>query len=314
MKAEKNDFDFGNEDDDEEDDQDEEEDAGDMIKELKFSTEDSNNSILANATEKQIEEAAAIALDSSLYERKDLDSSNKNDGNNKNNTLSNYDSLPTSPSGGDAQNEPRKFDSQAVNQARAENPQQTMITREIPSYHKHLDEDVTTAEWAAHKKHIFIFSNAGKPIFSRYGNPEHLSTLTGVMQAMVSFVTDDNDTLKEICAGARKFVFVLKGSLYFVSISGTTEPTEDLVQQLEYLYLQVISILTEKIQNIFEKKSNFDLRNLLGGTDNCIYSLIHNMSNSLAYSFGSISCLKLPKMIRQQIGEVLTKTRTPSLL
>lgn len=36
--------------------------------------------------------------------------------------------------------------------------------------------------WQRKKKHIFVFSNAGKPIFSRYGDESDISDFFGVMQ------------------------------------------------------------------------------------------------------------------------------------
>ena len=47
-----------------------------------------------------------------------------------------------------------------------------------------------------HHKHVFILSISGKPIYSRYGKEEKLVSLFGVMQALVSIVQDDKDTLR----------------------------------------------------------------------------------------------------------------------
>ncbi len=46
--------------------------------------------------------------------------------------------------------------------------------------------------------------------------------LFGIMQALVSFVQDDNkDNLRSIVAGNHKLVFVCRGPLVFVSVSQT---------------------------------------------------------------------------------------------
>ena len=66
-------------------------------------------------------------------------------------------------------------------------------------------------------------------------------------------------------AGSLKIVFVLKGPIYLVSVSKTGEPVSQLSQQLNYMYSQIISILTGRIVSILEKKAYFDIRNLLGG-------------------------------------------------
>ena len=48
---------------------------------------------------------------------------------------------------------------------------------------------------------MFALSVAGKPIYSRYGNEDELVTLFGVMQALVSFIKDDDDSLRCLIAG-----------------------------------------------------------------------------------------------------------------
>ena len=57
--------------------------------------------------------------------------------------------------------------------------------------------------WRSKKKHVFALSVAGKPIYSRYGHEDELVTIFGVMQAMVSFVKDDDDSLRCLIAGKR---------------------------------------------------------------------------------------------------------------
>lgn len=43
-------------------------------------------------------------------------------------------------------------------------------------------------------------------------------------------------------------------------------PNPQLRQHLDYLYLQVLSVVTvSQLQNIFAKRSNFDLRQLISG-------------------------------------------------
>lgn len=77
--------------------------------------------------------------------------------------------------------------------------------------------DVNGPAWIQHDKHIFLLSEAGKPIYcrydiqsrnnmlistgnwtlcDRYGSEDKLVTLMGVMQALISFVQDEGDTLK----------------------------------------------------------------------------------------------------------------------
>lgn len=58
---------------------------------------------------------------------------------------------------------------------------------------------------------VFIFSVAGKPIYSRHGDEDKLASMFGVMQALVSFVQEDGNALHSIKAGDFRIVFQQKG-------------------------------------------------------------------------------------------------------
>jgi len=70
-----------------------------------------------------------------------------------------------------------------------------------PPAPSHRNEDVTADSWREHRKHVFVLSEAGKPIYSRYGNEEALSSTMGVMMALVSFVQDGDNTIRSIQSG-----------------------------------------------------------------------------------------------------------------
>ena len=56
--------------------------------------------------------------------------------------------------------------------------------------------DIHSSSWTTHRKHVFILSISGKPIYSRYGREERLVTTYGIMQALYSLVQDDKDVLR----------------------------------------------------------------------------------------------------------------------
>lgn len=66
----------------------------------------------------------------------------------------------------------------------------------------HRDEDVTADSWRQHRKHVFVLSEAGKPIYSRYGSEEALSSTMGVMMALVSFVQSGDNIIRSVYSGA----------------------------------------------------------------------------------------------------------------
>lgn len=62
-------------------------------------------------------------------------------------------------------------------------------------------EDPSDEDWRSKRKHVFVLSEAGKPIYSRYGSVEALSATMGVMTALVSFVQSAGDAIRAIYAG-----------------------------------------------------------------------------------------------------------------
>ena len=73
--------------------------------------------------------------------------------------------------------------------------------QEVQSDVRLKEEDVTSEAWRRHRKHVFVLSEAGKPIYTRYGTEEALSTTMGVMMALVSFVEAEKNIIRSIHAG-----------------------------------------------------------------------------------------------------------------
>ncbi|KAG0049115.1 Vacuolar fusion protein mon1b [Gryganskiella cystojenkinii] len=190
------------------------------------------------------------------------------------------------------------------------------ISNNHGGYQKHYgDEDHTTGAWTAHRKHFFILSSAGKPIYARYGDESRISSYMGVIQALISFFADNEDSLRCINAGQHRFVFLIKSPLYLVAVSRTGESESQLRDQLGYLYSQIISVLTHsQMTRIFEQRNNFDLRGLIGGTEIFLDSLGKLMNSYPGFMLGAIQCLTMPKELRDKVGGVLGRAKCKSLL
>jgi hypothetical protein len=171
------------------------------------------------------------------------------------------------------------------------------------------EEGWQNPEWKERKKHVFILSAAGKPIYSRYGNEDKLVTIFGVMQALVSFVQANQDTIRSIHAGNSKFVFLIKGPIILVSVSRTTESVSQLVLQLTYVYNQVVSVLTSsQLNRIYEQRRNYDLRRLLAGAERLIDHLLNFMEKEPAFLLGAVKCLPLIPSVRDSITQTIIQT------
>lgn len=161
-----------------------------------------------------------------------------------------------------------------------------------------LEED-----WELHRKHIFVLSSSGKPIYSRYGDEQELVTTFGLLQAVISMVQDSGDELVCIKAGNRKFVYFIKESLYFICISSTDEPESILKLQLEFMYKQVLLILTSKVHDVLKNNSSKDLRDLLGlDTTRLMNAACHADLTPISISFEAAKGFIMDKDLRDEVS------------
>ncbi|KAJ5067507.1 sand protein-related [Anaeramoeba ignava] len=181
-------------------------------------------------------------------------------------------------------------------------------------YAKYSNEDTSSPGWAKHKKHFFIISSSGKPIYTRYGDDSKLSGFMCVPQALISFVSDFGDTIKWVHADDHKIVFVIKGPIYLVCVSKTGEPVSQLTKQLNFLYGQIISILTNRAIEILKKKPHYDLRILLAGTEKFLDSVIYEMNNNFTFIVNGVPCLKIDPQIRKKVGQILFEQKIQHLV
>ncbi|KAI3633950.1 hypothetical protein MIR68_007554 [Amoeboaphelidium protococcarum] len=161
-------------------------------------------------------------------------------------------------------------------------------------------------EWKRHEKHFFLFSSAGKPVYSRYGDENLLACLVGLLQVIIATYQEDDDQIKSIQCNGMKVVFLLRGPLYYVLVSRTDEPEVALREQLLWLHYQIVSITTTtQLTRIFKQHPNFDLRRLLGGTEAFLDHLCESVGFDPCYVFNAVKTLKMSDQLRQVVGNGL---------
>uniref|UniRef100_A0A1I8IQP4 Vacuolar fusion protein MON1 homolog n=2 Tax=Macrostomum lignano TaxID=282301 RepID=A0A1I8IQP4_9PLAT len=166
-------------------------------------------------------------------------------------------------------------------------------------------EETLTAEWRTADRHVFVMSRSGKPIFSRHGNEEKLVTHMGVMTALVSVVEDSDDQVHWFESADRRFVFLAKEFLILVCICRSAESPTQLLLQLNYLYNQILSLLTFTVLKRAFRKSNYDLRHLLPDADRFLTGLLQFMERDIGPLLGAVQCLPLPKSTRDAVGDAI---------
>ncbi|CAM9781038.1 unnamed protein product [Choristocarpus tenellus] len=127
--------------------------------------------------------------------------------------------------------------------------------------------------------HVFVLSSAGKPIFSLNGDEQCLSTLMGLVQGILSLSADCGEEMESISAiGGRLFVFLRRQDLILVAVGSSDDEGGGceafLRLQLEYMYANILFLLTSKMHSMFKTSPGFDLRGLLGGADMSLRGLM----------------------------------------
>ncbi|XP_059393665.1 vacuolar fusion protein MON1 homolog B [Carassius carassius] len=184
-----------------------------------------------------------------------------------------------------------------------------------PGPPSHRNEDVTAESWRQHRKHVFVLSEAGKPIYSRYGSEEALSSTMGVMMALVSFVQSGDNIIRSVYSDEHTVVFMQRGPLVLVSVSSSRQSEQQLCNELLYVYNQIVSMLTQaSITRIFEHKKNYDLRRLLAGSEKILDGLLNLVDSDPSLLLSAVHCLPLASSLRDSLSQILQKAITPNLV
>ncbi|KAK4054502.1 Vacuolar fusion protein mon1 [Microbotryomycetes sp. JL201] len=174
-------------------------------------------------------------------------------------------------------------------------------------------EGPTTSVQRLRPRQYYMLSAAGKLIFTTEQEEEEATSFVGVMQAIISIFADENDKLRHIDAGDTRISFVLKYPVYLVAVSNWGEP-EALRTHLEYLYLQVLSVITHsQLTSIFSKRQNFDLRRLLEGTEAFFSALTATLQASLSIFTNSLEVYRIDTRTRDDVAKALAIAKSKTL-
>ena len=179
------------------------------------------------------------------------------------------------------------------------------------------NEKMKFEEFFIKKRHYLIMSDGGKPVYSRYGDPIENNSIFATLSAMITKYTifNSNDTDKEnlnvITNNKNKIVFLKKGQLIFIALSKKNDCTSLLFSQLEYLYFQLMSILTISFYSKLEDNPS-KCSSTMGGTENLFEQMIQYTSKSFPALFNSYQVFnyfefreKLNKLSEEFRGDAL---------
>jgi vacuolar fusion protein MON1 len=167
------------------------------------------------------------------------------------------------------------------------------------------------------KKQFFVFTSAGKPVWTRYGDETDLTTFIGSVTAILynfqQYYRGEQDSLRYIRTKDVVIVFLCTQALYYVCVCKKQETIESIYQQLDMLHSKVISTLTNNITTMLMNRPNYDARNLMGGTHASLDSMIKTTSRGFYFLKGFMPT-KMAFAQRMQIGSIFKNNIHPDVV
>ncbi|WIA40971.1 hypothetical protein OEZ86_004619 [Tetradesmus obliquus] len=160
--------------------------------------------------------------------------------------------------------------------------------------------------WQRRRRHFFVLTAAGKPVFSRHGDEQALAGFMAVIQALVSVVADQGDSIQSISVGNCELVFLLAGQLYLVAVSSRGEAPAALRRQLQLLYQSILMVVTGGIEKLLQRSAGYDLQQLLAGSKPSLSALTSAFSDCPGWMLGSVEPAAATAADRQAAAAALS--------
>ena len=165
---------------------------------------------------------------------------------------------------------------------------------------------------------VIVMSEAGKPIFSRFGSEAEVARICGLIQALRTSVNSKNTfqlgEIQSLTAGSCSIAFMTVQSVSLVAIS-TAGPGEqqDFIQaylrlQLEYVYAQLISSFTSQVQTAFDRNPSLDLQSQMTSCAPLMRAILEDSSsrNPGPFLIGGVQVLyPLSSATRHRVSKIL---------
>ena len=171
-------------------------------------------------------------------------------------------------------------------------------------------------EFYEQKRHYFIMTEGGTPIYSRYGdeikNCSLLATFSAIITKFTIFNNEQNsqEKLNYICNENSIIAFLKKGKIVFIALSNKTDSISFLYSQLELLYHQLLSIVTSERMPILEEKPS-QCGRILSGINESLEQIIEYSNNTMVSLLSSYQVLpienraKINSICQQHLGNAL---------
>ena len=194
----------------------------------------------------------------------------------------------------------------------SENDIDTITTR--TSFNKNMDLDTFYKQC----RQYFIMTGGGTPIYSRYGdeikNCSLSATFSAIITKFVAFnggANNEQESLNYIKNEYSLIVFMKKGKLFFITVSNKNDSVSFLYRQLELLYHQLLSVITNDRMHALEEKPSTCAK-LLTGSNYLFEQIIEYTSHSMVGILKSYQVLPIDN--RSKLNEICSKYRGDALI
>ena len=173
-------------------------------------------------------------------------------------------------------------------------------------------------EFYEQKRHYFIMTEGGTPIYSRYGdeikNCSLLATFSAIITKFTIFNGDENspEKLNYISNENSLIVFFKKGKIVFIALSNNkTDLISFLYSQLELLYYQLLSIVTSERMPVLEEKPS-SCSKIISGINESMEQIIEYTNNNMVSLLNAYEVLPIAN--RNKLNDICTKHRGNALI
>ena len=167
-------------------------------------------------------------------------------------------------------------------------------------------------------RQYFIMTEGGTPIYSRYGDEIKNCSISATYSAIITKFTafngginNDQESLNYIKNEYSLTVFLKKGKLFFVAMSNKNDSISLLHRQLELLYHQLLSVITNDRMHALEEKPSTCAK-LLTNSNYLFEQIIEYSSHSMIGILKSYQVLPIDN--RNKLNEICSKYRGDALI
>ena len=167
-------------------------------------------------------------------------------------------------------------------------------------------------------RQYFIMTEGGTPIYSRYGDEIKNCSITATFSAIITkFVAfnggtnNENESLNYIKNECSLIIFLRKRKLFFICVSNKNDSVSFLYRQLELLYHQLLSVITNDRMKALEEKPATCAK-LLTNSNYLFEQIIEYTSHSMVGVLKSYQVLPIEN--RSKLNEICSKYRGDALI